>query len=168
MFGANSPYGHGIQVQPPAVSFSRSGLMCSNAETLRGFWSKHYVAPNMCLVGVNVDHDQLTSFADKFFQFQNSQAPSNVFNALSAEAGKPPAQDNRIVKGGSYFAELAGMDMVEVDLGFHTNGWLAKDMVVLNLLQMVLGGGKMFSAGGPGKGMYSRLYKVGERGAGHR
>ena len=40
-------------------------------------------------------------------------------------------------------------------------GICAEDMVALNLLQMILGGGKMFSAGGPGKGMYSRLYKVG-------
>ena len=39
--------------------------MRSNAETLRGFWSKHYVAPNMCLVGVNVDHDQLTGFLEE-------------------------------------------------------------------------------------------------------
>lgn len=117
----------------------------------------------MCLVGVNVDHDQLTGFADKFFRFQTSQAMPSVFNALNAQEGKPPTQENRIVQGGSYFAELPGMDMVEVDLGFHTNGWLAKDMVALNLLQMILGGGKMFSAGGPGKGMYSRLYKVGLR-----
>lgn len=161
MFGANSPYGHGINVQQPAVWVRREGLTHSNAETLRGFWSKHYVAPNMCLVGVNVDHEQLTGFADKFFRFQTSPSMPSVFNALDAQQGKPPAQENRIVKGGSYFAELAGMDMVEVDLGFHTNGWLAKDMVALNLLQMILGGGKMFSAGGPGKGMYSRLYKVG-------
>ena len=161
MFGANSPYGHGINVQQPAVWVRREGLTHSNAETLRGFWSKHYVAPNMCLVGVNVDHEQLTGFADKFFRFQTSPSMPSVFNALDAQQGKPPTQENRIVKGGSYFAELAGMDMVEVDLGFHTNGWLAKDMVALNLLQMILGGGKMFSAGGPGKGMYSRLYKVG-------
>lgn len=160
MFGANSPYGHGISVQPPAMWVQRGDLMSSNAKTLRSFWSKHYVAPNICLVGVNVDHDQLTRCADASFHFPTSQPPQDVFNALSAKDGQPPVQDNRIVKGGSYCTELEGMDMVEVDLGFHTNGWLAKDMVALNLLQMILGGGKMFSAGGPGKGMYSRLYKA--------
>ena len=35
-------------------------------------------------------------------------------------------------------------------------------MVAYSLLQTLLGGGSMFSAGGPGKGMYSRLYTVGE------
>ena len=33
-------------------------------------------------------------------------------------------------------------------------------MVAESLLTTLLGGGDMFSAGGPGKGMYSRLYQV--------
>lgn len=35
------------------------------------------------------------------------------------------------------------------------------DLVPITLLQTLMGGGSMFSAGGPGKGMYSRLYNVG-------
>lgn len=34
------------------------------------------------------------------------------------------------------------------------------DLVPITLLQTLMGGGSMFSAGGPGKGMYSRLYNV--------
>ncbi|KAL0345153.1 UNVERIFIED_CONTAM: Mitochondrial-processing peptidase subunit alpha [Sesamum radiatum] len=38
-------------------------------------------------------------------------------------------------------------------------GWLKeKDAIILTVLQMLMGGGGSFSAGGPGKGMYSRLY----------
>ncbi|MTV29068.1 insulinase family protein, partial [Nitriliruptoraceae bacterium ZYF776] len=38
-------------------------------------------------------------------------------------------------------------------------GWLKeKDAMTLTVLQMLMGGGGSFSAGGPGKGMYSRLY----------
>ncbi|KAG8367309.1 hypothetical protein BUALT_Bualt16G0058900 [Buddleja alternifolia] len=38
-------------------------------------------------------------------------------------------------------------------------GWFKeKDAIVLTVLQMLMGGGGSFSAGGPGKGMYSRLY----------
>lgn len=36
---------------------------------------------------------------------------------------------------------------------------LVGTMTDLTLLQMLLGGGGSFSAGGPGKGMYSRLCK---------
>ena len=34
------------------------------------------------------------------------------------------------------------------------------DLVGIVILQQLLGGGDSFSAGGPGKGMYTRLYKV--------
>jgi hypothetical protein len=37
--------------------------------------------------------------------------------------------------------------------------WHEADMVPMAVLQMMLGGGASFSAGGPGKGMYSRLYE---------
>lgn len=125
-------------------------LPCSTQQTLTQFWKKHYTPSNICVVGVNVDHEQFTRLVDKHFVFQNTAPVVH------------PHYGNEIVKGGSYFVDFPAMDMTEVDLGFHTDGWLAKDMVTLNLLQMVLGGGQMFSAGGPGKGMYSRLYKVGD------
>ena len=37
--------------------------------------------------------------------------------------------------------------------------WHDEDFVPLCVLQHVLGGGDAFSAGGPGKGMHSRLYR---------
>lgn len=40
------------------------------------------------------------------------------------------------------------------------DGWSdEKQLVALSVLQTLLGGGDSFSAGGPGKGMYSRLYR---------
>lgn len=38
-------------------------------------------------------------------------------------------------------------------------GWHDKDLVAMCVAQILLGGGDSFSAGGPGKGMYSRLYR---------
>ena len=44
------------------------------------------------------------------------------------------------------------------------SGWASddaappQDMIYYHALQMMLGGGLSFSAGGPGKGLYSRLY----------
>ena len=43
-------------------------------------------------------------------------------------------------------------------LGFPTVGWAHDDVVPLCVVDTLLGGGSSFSAGGPGKGMYSRLY----------
>jgi hypothetical protein len=36
--------------------------------------------------------------------------------------------------------------------------WHSADIYALCVLQMLMGGGSSFSSGGPGKGMYSRLY----------
>lgn len=38
-------------------------------------------------------------------------------------------------------------------------GWHDPDLVAMCVVQILLGGGDSFSAGGPGKGMYSRLYR---------
>ncbi|KAL1635054.1 Mitochondrial-processing peptidase subunit alpha [Diplodia intermedia] len=45
-----------------------------------------------------------------------------------------------------------------INLAFETPGISSDDIYALATLQTLLGGGGSFSAGGPGKGMYSRLY----------
>jgi hypothetical protein len=44
-------------------------------------------------------------------------------------------------------------------LAFPTVGWADDDVVPVCVVDTLLGGGASFSAGGPGKGMYSRLYR---------
>lgn len=48
---------------------------------------------------------------------------------------------------------------MRIGLAFPTGGWFSSDLVPACVLQTLLGGGSSFSAGGPGKGMYSRLYR---------
>lgn len=50
--------------------------------------------------------------------------------------------------------------LVHMQIAFETEGLLSNDLYALALLQKLLGGGSSFSAGGPGKGMFSRLFKV--------
>lgn len=49
--------------------------------------------------------------------------------------------------------------MTHIMLAFGTGGWHSADLVPLCVLHSLLGGGSSFSAGGPGKGMYTRLYR---------
>jgi len=46
-----------------------------------------------------------------------------------------------------------------VALCFETENWRSPDLMPLCVLNMLMGGGGSFSAGGPGKGMYTRLYR---------
>lgn len=48
---------------------------------------------------------------------------------------------------------------IKVCLGFEVGGWTSDSFTTVCVLQQLLGGGSSFSAGGPGKGMYSRLYR---------
>lgn len=47
---------------------------------------------------------------------------------------------------------------VKVAIAFEIGGWKDDMLVATCVLQQLLGGGSSFSAGGPGKGMYTRLY----------
>ncbi|KAF3930714.1 hypothetical protein ABW19_dt0209055 [Dactylella cylindrospora] len=49
-------------------------------------------------------------------------------------------------------------DLTHISIAFETPGITSHDIYALATLQTLLGGGGSFSAGGPGKGMYSRLY----------
>ena len=48
--------------------------------------------------------------------------------------------------------------MTQVVLCFESGGWSSPNLLPVCVLHMLLGGGSSFSPGGPGKGMYSRLY----------
>jgi len=48
--------------------------------------------------------------------------------------------------------------LTHIALGFKAVGYNHDDMLYYHALHMMLGGGASFSAGGPGKGLYSRLY----------
>jgi processing peptidase subunit alpha len=48
---------------------------------------------------------------------------------------------------------------VKVAIAFNVGGWKDDRLVICCVLQQLLGGGSSFSAGGPGKGMYTRLYR---------
>lgn len=55
-------------------------------------------------------------------------------------------------------ANLALPDLTYLHLAFEALPISSEDIYALATLQTLLGGGGSFSAGGPGKGMYSRLY----------
>ncbi|KAI0033969.1 mitochondrial processing peptidase [Vararia minispora EC-137] len=60
--------------------------------------------------------------------------------------------------GGYRFIHDPESPMDHVYIGFEGVGIMDEDVYDLATMQVLLGGGGSFSAGGPGKGMYSRLY----------
>ncbi|GAA5905395.1 mitochondrial-processing protease subunit alpha [Sporobolomyces salmoneus] len=60
--------------------------------------------------------------------------------------------------GGQLMLENPDLELTHVYVGFEGLSIHDEDIYALATLQVLLGGGGSFSAGGPGKGMYSRLY----------
>jgi len=60
--------------------------------------------------------------------------------------------------GGHHFIHDPSLEFDNICLAFEGPGVYDQDIYALATIQTLLGGGGSFSAGGPGKGMYSRLY----------
>ncbi|CAI0628513.1 unnamed protein product [Linum tenue] len=116
-----------------------------NGTLLEEFVAENYTAPRMVLAASGVEHEELVSIAEPLFS-DLSQVPK-------------PAEPQSVYTGGDYRCQVQDM-VTHFALAFELpGGWHQdKDAMCLTVLQMLMGGGGSFSTGGPGKGMYSRLY----------
>lgn len=121
------------------------GLANLSADSLIEFTQQNFVAPKMVLAGAGVEHKQLLSLAKP------------MLDGYRGGAGQP--QPSSQYAGGDFRQFVAG-PLTHAMLGFEVKGgWRdVKGSVAMTALQYLMGGGGSFSAGGPGKGMHSRLY----------
>jgi processing peptidase subunit alpha len=119
----------------------------------------------MVLAGVGMKHDTLVEYANKYFQSSKpvwEKDPSLIDSKRGIDCSLSQ------YTGGVVHIEK---DLSNVSLGPNPMPELAhcviglegcshedQDFVNFCVLNMIMGGGGSFSAGGPGKGMYTRLY----------
>eukprot|EP01035_Chromulina_nebulosa_P027779 gene27779-36579_t len=123
-----------------------------NRTILQEFRSKYFFAENCIISGVGIDHESLVELARKKF----STLPGRISSNPIATTKRAKATfSGSLVKNERKLQE----PFVKVAICFEAgDGWSDPSLVALCVLQTLLGGGKSFSAGGPGKGMYTRLY----------
>uniref|UniRef100_A0A915MJV9 Alpha-MPP n=1 Tax=Meloidogyne javanica TaxID=6303 RepID=A0A915MJV9_MELJA len=100
------------------------------------YLSQYYTPNRIVVTGIGIDHDWLVDAAKELFDPREStwvQQPERLLKNI------PPLDDS-----------LAHI--------FKGVGMLHEDFVPFCVLQTLMGGGGSFSAGGPGKGMFSKLY----------
>ncbi|KAJ6803069.1 mitochondrial-processing peptidase subunit alpha-like [Iris pallida] len=124
---------------------SESAINRLKSDILEGFVAENYTAPRMVLAASGVDHEELVSIAEPLL----SDLP---------KVSRPEVPKSVYV-GGDFRCQTDS-DNTHVALAFEVpGGWhQEKEAMILTVLQMLMGGGGSFSAGGPGKGMHSRLY----------
>eukprot|EP00240_Pyramimonas_obovata_P001800 CAMPEP_0118933898 /NCGR_PEP_ID=MMETSP1169-20130426/12906_1 /TAXON_ID=36882 /ORGANISM="Pyramimonas obovata, Strain CCMP722" /LENGTH=503 /DNA_ID=CAMNT_0006876727 /DNA_START=78 /DNA_END=1589 /DNA_ORIENTATION=- len=108
------------------------------------FAQKNITGPRVVVAASGCDHKDLLAIAEPLF----STLPKAAAPAVSTT-----------YVGGDLREWSAGSD-VHIALGFEMKGgWKnLKNATTISVLSTLMGGGGSFSAGGPGKGMYSRLY----------
>ncbi|CBJ31604.1 Mitochondrial Processing Peptidase alpha subunit [Ectocarpus siliculosus] len=133
----------------------KSALPKLEANMVRSFRKRHFTPGKMVLAGAGVDHDELVRLGNKYFGGLEAVEGGN--GDVVDAAG--PAESS-YVGGESRNVVAKHKDkLTRVSVAFKVGGWHDDLLVPTCVLQVLLGGGDSFSAGGPGKGMYSRLYR---------
>ena len=158
-YGTDSPMGHSLHATPEQ-------LPQLTVETVKAYRDEFFVGPRMVLAGTGVEHERFVALAEKWFK----EVPASRAGASPATPVQP------LYTGGEVRIEQSPSDLSYCAIAFECDGWHGKgksiifmifcvfvlkfllDLVPICVWQTLLGGGDSFSAGGPGKGMYSRLY----------
>jgi len=122
-----------------------------NPSVIQSFRAQNLSASKMVLAAAGIEHEKLVELGERYFSSIPPTDPS--FHVMEV---KPS-----IYSGGEFRLEQETVEgHTKVALAFEVGGWHSGDLLVPTcVLQILLGGGNSFSAGGPGKGMYSRLYR---------
>ena len=132
-----------------------------SAHELKTYLASHYSPSRMVLAGVNVDHDNLVQLVREHFAVvANSTAWGGVESL-------PVDQSVAQYTGGKAMVSREGPavigpnplpDLTHVVLAMESSSYLEEDFYAFAVLNALMGGGGSFSAGGPGKGMFTQLY----------
>jgi len=136
-----------------------------NRKTLYTYLSAFHRPERTVIAGVGVDHDQLVESVQKHFvdkpAIWTSDACEIVPNVLTDSSMAQYTGGHCLVEKDLSAVSLGPTPMPElghVVLGLESVGHQHPDFIPFCVLNIMMGGGGSFSAGGPGKGMYTRLY----------
>jgi len=132
--------------------------------TLMNYLSNYHSPERMVVAGVGIDHEELVEAAQKYFvdkqpTWSHTNATKMVDNSVAQYTGsiitteKDLSSSSLGLAEGQMFPELA-----HLVIGLEGVSHQHEDFIAFCVLNMLMGGGGSFSAGGPGKGMYTRLY----------
>lgn len=109
-------------------------------ETFSQFISATFGSDNIVLSAANIAHEELVSIAESTL---GGLTPNNLLRDAKYTGGA---------------VTIAADGPAHVAIAFEGVSWNDEKLVPACVLYTLLGGGGSFSSGGPGKGMYTRLY----------
>jgi len=130
--------------------FDHHSIANLSKSVLEEFISVFYQPSRMMVVGVGVDHSKLHKLSEQVF---GDLVENQQFKDIEHEQARYIGGQSKL----KYSFE--NNEDTHISLIFETEHWKSNDLMALCVLNMIMGGGGSFSAGGPGKGMYTRLYR---------
>ncbi|XP_031225298.1 mitochondrial-processing peptidase subunit alpha isoform X2 [Mastomys coucha] len=129
-------------------------------KVLHSYLKNYYTPDRMVLAGVGVEHEHLVECARKYLLGVQPAwgAPEmvDIDRSVAQYTGgivKVERDMSNVSLGPTPIPELT-----HIMVGLESCSFLEEDFIPFAVLNMMMGGGGSFSAGGPGKGMFSRLY----------
>lgn len=162
-FGDNTPLGRSI--------YDLNAIGSVQIDTVKNFMKKWYTPSRFVVGGLGIEHNRLEELVHKLY---GHLKPDNLPVSKDACVTKsyypdPPSSE---YKGGlkKIVDDRASKIGIELPgnfqcfsaclVGFKAPSLLSgRDYYITSILSSILGTGSSFSSGGPGKGMYSRVYK---------
>ncbi|CAD7089833.1 unnamed protein product [Hermetia illucens] len=134
-----------------------------NRNVLMQYLKNHHTPDRMVVAGVGVKHDELVKYVEKYFineepiwkseKIQSSGA-NKVDTSLAQYTGGLKIEECDI----PIYAAAGLPELAHIVIGLEGCSHQDDDFIPACVLNIMMGGGGSFSAGGPGKGMYTRLY----------
>ncbi|CAF0943556.1 unnamed protein product [Adineta ricciae] len=132
-----------------------------DASMIKSYMKEFYQPERMVLAGVGIDHQQLVDLGKRYFSVpKNEKKPGDGQTSTETKAVWTGGvlTDERDLSHLSFGADPLP-EIAHIGLGFEAPSHKEEqDFVAACVLSQLLGGGGSFSAGGPGKGLYSRFY----------
>ncbi|KAI8928244.1 Metalloenzyme, LuxS/M16 peptidase-like protein [Entophlyctis helioformis] len=160
---AGSPEGTlpGTNTLGNPLLISDEALESMTTEKLLDYHKTWYTPNRIVVAGVGMEHDSLVEMAEREFGQIAPITPEIAQIQREVAAQKPKYTGGIQVIDTSSLPPSPNPDdmtLTHVHLAFESVAMTDPDVYALATLTSLMGGGGSFSAGGPGKGMYTRLY----------
>jgi len=141
-----------------------SNIESMTRATLMNYLSNYHSPERMVVAGVGVDHEELVETAQKHFVdakavWNEEKRTKTVDNSIAQYTGGIIKSEKDLSNKSLGLAEMQEFpELGHFVIGLQGVSHQHEEFIAYCVLNMLMGGGSSFSAGGPGKGMYTRLY----------
>lgn len=144
----------------------RENVAVIGRQVLYTYLSHHFTPDRMVVAGVGVEHQPLVETVQRYFVEQQplwEENPELVLDSKMAPDKSIAQYTGGVIKVSKDLSDVspgqtAIPELAHFVLGLESCSHQDPDFIAFCVLNMLMGGGGSFSAGGPGKGMYTRLY----------